>query len=230
MEVKTLIATKNIKYIKYIFYIISEIKNLRIMCITTNKEETLELLKKKQFDLIILDFKMINLDSIKSIKNISNIIFISEDSTSFNKIINHPMVIDVIDKIDNSYCKVKNIIEDKMLMVKQNNIEQYIINELNLLGYDFKYKGIQYLLEAILYIYKNKKLKLLQNLEKNVYSYVATVNNTSILNVKTSIIRATNYMYIYQSDKTKDKYFSFNYKPTPKTVITTIILKINCFD
>jgi len=60
------------------------------------------------------------------------------------------------------------------------------------LGYNWKYKGTNYLLEAIIYIYKNNNLDLLDNLEKNVYKYISCRYNKSINNVKTNIIKATN--------------------------------------
>ena len=230
MKIKTLLATNNIESIKCILNIINEIKSLEISYIATNKEETIKLLQEEEFDLIILDLKIINLDNIEKIKNISNIIVISDDSSLINEISKNPIIIDVINKMDYKtlHYKFRKIVDNKFLSLNPNGIEQYVISELSLLGYDFKYKGTQFLLEVILYIYKNKNLELLQNLKENVYKYIANINNTSITNVKTCIIRATNYMYIYQN-KTTNKYFSFNYKPTPKTIITTIIMKLNCF-
>ena len=68
-------------------------------------------------------------------------------------------------------------------------IRQKVLNELLLLGYNFKLKGTQYLLESIMYIYTKKEMNLLENLEKNVYKYISEKNNKSLLNIKTSIIK-----------------------------------------
>ena len=99
------------------------------------------------------------------------------------------------------YSNLNNIVTKISKSFETDRVEQYIINELLSIGFDFKYKGTKYLLETILYIYKNKRLELLENLEENVYKYVANINNKSILNVKTNIIRSTSNMYSYQDKK-----------------------------
>lgn len=96
-----------------------------------------------------------------------------------------------------------------------------------MLGYNFKLKGTQYLLEAILYIYIRNNIELLENLEKNVYNHIAIKNNKNLLNIKTSIIKATNYVYNYQDENKLYEYFSIKIKITPKLVISTILNKIN---
>lgn len=105
-------------------------------------------------------------------------------------------------------------------------IRQKVLNELSLLGYNFKLKGTQYLLDSIVYIYTKKNMNLLENLEKNVYRYISEKNNKSLLNVKTSIIKSTNYVYEYQDKNVLDDYFSIDIKITPKLVISTILEKL----
>ncbi len=102
-------------------------------------------------------------------------------------------------------------------------ITKKIKNELLLLGYNFKLRGTQYLLESITYIYIKNDMTLLENLEKNVYRYIAEKNDKKILNIKTSIIKATNYVYNYQDEKKIYEYFSIEIKITPKLVISTIL-------
>ncbi len=106
-------------------------------------------------------------------------------------------------------------------------IRQKVLNELLLLGYNFKLKGTQYLLESIMYIYTKKEMNLLENLEKNVYKYISEKNNKSLLNIKTSIIKSTNYVYGYQNKNVLDEYFSIDIKITPKLVISTILEKLS---
>lgn len=107
-----------------------------------------------------------------------------------------------------------------------STIIQTITKELLLLGYNFKLKGTQYLLESIVYIYTKKDIKLLDNLERNVYEFIARKNNKEVLNIKTSIIKATNYVYNYQDEDKLYRYFSIKIKITPKLVISTIINKL----
>lgn len=101
-----------------------------------------------------------------------------------------------------------------------------ITKELLSLGYNFKLKGTRYLLESIEYISTNKNKDLLENLEKNVYQYIAEQNGKKISNIKTSIIKATNYVYNYQDENMLYEYFSIRIKITPKLVISTILNKL----
>lgn len=105
-------------------------------------------------------------------------------------------------------------------------ITKRVTNELLLSGYNFKLKGTQYLLESIVHIYTKNDMNLLENLEKNVYKHIATQNSKKTLNIKTSIIKATNYVYNYQDENKLYEYFSIEIKITPKLVISTILNKL----
>lgn len=113
--------------------------------------------------------------------------------------------------------------EDKEI----SKIVQKVTNELLLLGYNFKLKGTQYLLDYIIYVYSNQDRDMLENLERNVYKYISLKNNKTILNIKTSIINSTNYVYDYQNSEILTQYFSSNIKITPKLVIATVLRKIH---
>lgn len=110
MKIKTLIADDNIGFIKYILNITSEIDNLKITHITTDVKETLETLKQNHFDLILLYLLMSSLNGVEIIKNIhneninnnSNIIVISGELSSFKDIMMYPIVIGVINKVNDS--------------------------------------------------------------------------------------------------------------------------------
>lgn len=231
MEIKTLIISNNLEHLVYIFNTINKIDNLKIICIATNNVEILSALKKTQFNLILFDYSLLDLTENTILNeiydNTSNIVAIFEKSISDKKNITSSIFLESVD-INSTflYCNLNNIVTKLSKSFETDRVEQYIINELLSIGFDFKYKGTKYLLETILYIYKNKRLELLENLEENVYKYVANINNKSILNVKTNIIRSTSNMYSYQDKKLIEKYFSINYKPTPKTIITTIIMKL----
>ncbi len=231
MEIKTLIISNNLEHLVYIFNTINKIDNLKIICIATNNVEILSALKKTQFNLILFDYSLLDLTENTILNeiydNTSNIVAIFEKSISDKKNITSSIFLESVD-INSTflYSNLNNIVTKISKSFETDRVKQYIINELLSIGFDFKYKGTKYLLETILYIYKNKRLELLENLEENVYKYVANINNKSILNVKTNIIRSTSNMYSYQDKKLIEKYFSINYKPTPKTIITTIIMKL----
>ena len=78
----------------------------------------------------------------------------------------------------------------------------------------------------MIYIYKKEQIELVDNLEKNVYKYIAIKNNKTLANIKTNIIKATNYVYIHQDKEILYKYFSIHIKITPKLVISTILNKL----
>lgn len=206
MEIKTLIISNNLEHLVYIFNTINKIDNLKIIRIATNNVEILSALKETQFNLILFDYSL--LDSTENTilneiyDNTSNIVAIFEKSISDKKIIISSIFLESVD-INSTflYSNLNNIVTKISKSFETDRVEQYIINELLSIGFDFKYKGTKYLLETILYIYKNKRLELLENLEENVYKYVANINNKSILNVKTNIIRSTSNMYSYQDKK-----------------------------
>ena len=101
----------------------------------------------------------------------------------------------------------------------KENLNKDVLFYLSTLGYSFKRNGTMYIAEAILFIYKSNNLDLLDNLEKNVYKYIAHKNKKSINNIKTNIIKATNL--IPKNDL------------TPKIIINDIVLKLihdyDCF-
>lgn len=212
MEIKTLIISNNLEYLVYIFNTINKLDNLKIICIATNNVEILSALKKTQFNLILFDYSLLDLTENTILNeiydNTSNIVAIFEKSISDKKNITSSIFLESVN-INSTflYSNLNNIVTKISKSFETDRVEQYIINELLSIGFDFKYKGTKYLLETILYIYKNKRLELLENLEENVYKYVANINNKSILNVKTNIIRSTSNMYSYQDKKLIEKYF-----------------------
>lgn len=113
--------------------------------------------------------------------------------------------------------------------LKSNKIfelTKIVTKELLTLGYNFKLQGTQYLLESIVYICSKRDMNLLENLEKNVYKYISNKNNKRVSNIKTSIIKSTNYVYDYQDEKKLHNYFSIDIKITPKLVISTVVKKV----
>ncbi|MDE5830641.1 MAG: sporulation initiation factor Spo0A C-terminal domain-containing protein, partial [Clostridia bacterium] len=103
-----------------------------------------------------------------------------------------------------------------------------VVNELEYVGYKFKYKGTHYLVDTILHMY-DKQNSMVDNLQSNIYPIIAKKYDKSIHNIKSSINKATECMY-YECDARKLKdYFKFtdDTKPTVKQVVFTVINKIS---
>lgn len=236
--IRVLIIDDNIHYAKYIVnYIANKSKNIQVGYIATDGIEALKILESEKFDLILLDLKMPNCNGIEFIEAISinclearpKIMIISGDMDLIKKIPNSSMIDSIANKndsIESIYKKVKQIENDIFYSKNEESIKNEIINELSLLGFNFKYKGIQYILQSILFIYSENNLMLLNNLENNVYKVLACKEKTSLNNVKTNITKSANLAYLCQEKKVIDNYFRFEIKPTPKIIISTILSKL----
>ena len=109
-----------------------------------------------------------------------------------------------------------------------NSIQNIIIKELTIIGYDITHSGNRYLVEIINNIY-DKNLVDCINLEKDIYPLLAKKYRKSPSAIKASIDYATTLMYFKCDANRLMKYFNLSndkYKPTTKTVIYTILNKI----
>lgn len=107
-------------------------------------------------------------------------------------------------------------------------IKQKVMQELQIMGFNFKHVGTTYILEAIEIIYNSKNPKIIKCIEKNVYPQIAEKHCKKVSTIKSNIIKATDYMHeqsLLEKKKT-DIYYNLYPKMTPKTVINTVILKI----
>ena len=113
-------------------------------------------------------------------------------------------------------------------IVIRDIIRKKLIDE----DYNFANIGTLYILDAIEIICEsNEYLKLLENLEKNVYVKIAQKYNKNEKTLKSDIIKATNKMNeikFLKNMNNKTKIISF--KKTPKMIISDIVDKIknNC--
>lgn len=204
-SINIIIVDKNIKNIVYLINKINFKEKFKSYVATTN-EEILEIISYTQIDGIFCNK---NFKVIQNIKDIPIFYIIEDNKDNY--------------EIDQSLSKInKNVIVKK-------DIKKKIMNQLLLLGYNFKLKGTQFLFESILYIYEKKEMSLVENLERNVYKYIAVRNNKTVINIKTNIIKSTNYVYTYQDKKILYEYFSSDIKITPKLVISTILNKLDLY-
>lgn len=235
-----LIADDNIHYVKNLInFVIGKNSSIKIANIASNGLEVLNILKKNdKIDLILLDLKMPKLNGIETLDRLysmnldkyPNIIIISGENRLMTKIINHPLVLDYISKSDEMieiYHKLKNFEKELNYSNIANDLSKKITTELINIGYNPSHIGTQYIKECIWEIYQNPEL--IHNLESYVYKKIACIHHKSFQNVKSNIIKATNFMYIESNIFLLKNYFHFSdekRKPTPKMVISTILNKL----
>ena len=134
-------------------------------------------------------------------------------------------------QFNNGEDNMKNIIKVNKLhyLNIKEDLSKKILSELIYIGYNPSHIGTQYIKECILEIYGSKNLELIQNLENYVYKKISYIHNKSFQNVKSNIMKATNFMYLESDMSLLKNYFHFTdtkRKPTPKMVISTILSKL----
>lgn len=115
--------------------------------------------------------------------------------------------------------------EEKKKLIEISNTKRKIVREMNKLEFELANVGVQYIIETILLIKSNDTL---YNLEKDIYPLVAKKYNVSTNRVKWNICSCVNSMYKNNKMSNINEYFGydFNRRPTPKTLIFTILNKI----
>lgn len=236
-----LIVDDNLRYVKsFVNYIIGQTQNIKIVSIATDGEEAIDMILKKDIDLITLDLKLPKCSGTQVIERISHmqkkpqIIVVSGEIELINQVRHNDMIVDIVNKgedIVTIYKKIEKIAECKTIKEQRSNIERKVMNELLYIGFNPKHKGTRYMLEAIVYIYEQNNNRLLEQLERNVYKMIACMYNKSEKNIKDNIMNATECMYAETKSDILKMYFLNNInnverKPTPKIVISTVLGKI----
>lgn len=231
------IATNNINLIKKLINEIMTLKtNVRVAKITTNEEETIQVLNNKNIDVIFLDLRMIKksanimLDMIKEDKKQKykdSIIIISDIFEPIEQLVKNEMIIDYIlekSSKDEIMYKVNRVIGNKDIESKRREI----IKELEYIRYNTEYKGTSYLVDTILQVYINKKL-MLDNLQKDIYPIISNIYKKSINTIRCNIRHATDSMYCECDMNILKEYFGLveDEKPTTKEVIYAVLNKIS---
>ena len=207
MNLKIVILDKEFENIKFVINkIINNIEEINIISyVATTEEEVLNITSKNEINAILANQKYIKSTNIKEIETVA-----------------------IEQSINDEQLKRKLIGINERLTKEEDmkKINKKVIWELSNLGYNFKLKGTQYIVETIMYNYKKKNTELLDNLEENVYKAIAIKNNKSLSNIKTNIIKSTKFVDTYQNKNILYKYFSLDIKITTKLVISTILNKI----
>ena len=224
--IKFLIVENDLKYAKKIISnIIKENEQIRLIDIISSPEldDTISAIRKCRPHICIMNSDLINVDKILSFPYPTAFICVTDDP--LKSAIKKFYLKDDITPVKE---QVKKLIKE----TEYNRIKDYIESELYNLKFDFELKGTMYLVESILFSYYHSNPFVYENLEKNVYPEIAKKFNTTMYHVKWGIIQAVNHMYdLNYSEGTLRSlcdyfYFSTNYKPTAKIIITTFLAKL----
>lgn len=224
--IKVLIVDNNLNYAQKILNeVLSKIPEINVKYIVTTVHETIEVLRKEEITLILLSSQLqdgTSFDVIKQIKAMNfisepDIIMISENMHTYNQSVKNQPIFVKTQTGKNIQKTIQNYVYTRKYENEKKQIKDKIISEIKNIGYNFKYIGTIYIIESILYIYMSNNLELLDNLENNVYKYVAFKYQKSLNNIKTNIVKAT--MKINRNSQ-----IGFDY--TPKLVISDVVVRI----
>lgn len=225
--INALIVDDDLRYVKYILNLItSNFKNINITHIATDGEEALNEISSNHFDLIFLDLKIPTLSGDEVIKRtnklncitIPKFIIISSDIPSLKELENYDNIKTIINKLETpeSICKkIDYVVNEIDYTNKLPKVKEFITSQLLDFGYNFKLRGTSYIMEAILYVYSNNNMNLLDNLEQNVLKPIALSNEKTLHNIQTSMTKAT--IAIKKPHNTD---------MSSKTIITIILIQI----
>lgn len=232
-----LVIEEDIKYAKELVNaILQNNLNIRLHAIASTQEEGIEIIKKQDIDIILLDIYKQEKDDLllEYIKERNyekykeSIILISHKQKIRVSLIDMPFFCGYLEKpfeMKKLVSIVKEISTTKEKGREELMIRQKITKELAFLQFNFTYMGTQYLIDTILTLFKRKNYYG-DNLKNDIYPIIAEKYGKNINNIKCDILTATNNMYYdCESDKIH-KYFYTKEKPKPKMIIYTILNKL----
>ncbi|MBR3614921.1 MAG: hypothetical protein IKL55_07075 [Clostridia bacterium] len=231
--IKVLIICKyNLTAKSIVNHVISKISDLRLIGIGNNLKEGVELLEMYEPSLIFTTSqKFLDYLNDNCTTYTPGIILISKPipnqpaSYRFKKLLMH------IHNTNNF-----KIISEQTFKFISNNYstskKKVIKNILLDIGFDFKLIGTNFLLDSIVYITTYKGAKNSNNLEGEIFPYIARRHKTSPKIVKWAIIRSISYLYQKCDSNNLSKieeYFNVKYpkKITTKTIVKSILTMLD---
>lgn len=217
---KLLIVTPNLTLSKELINTaLGEIPNIQLVGISTCEKDFEYFKNRKNFDFILFHECEFDYHTIED--EVTGIICIGEFKLPVKR---YEKRISISNKSNTKFI-IKQITNFSK-KITLNTIRQKAIEILLDLGFNFKHIGTKYLADAICYCYSHGDCEF-ENLERDIFPYIAKTNNTQVENVKWSLTRTTNLMYLNHTTKSilkLEKYFYLERfeKPTPKQIIGTI--------
>lgn len=219
--VDILLIDEDVNYIKSLINELSDYnKNIRISACITAILEMENNIDKYNFDIILLESDWLS-DFQKYLSKYKNSLILSLSKKCIDaEKLNIPFIYKK-DTIENINSKIIEVIKNKM---NEQLIRKVIKEELKYLGYNPKYYGTEYLIEAIYILYTNG-IDGDDNLKKVVYPVIAKKYNKTIQNIKCNIINSTNIMVCECEENKLLEYLEFfDYsKPGPKKIIDAVL-------
>lgn len=233
--VTMMIADDELPMIKQLFnHIVDKQNEIQLIGISNNGIEIIEHLKKDVPDILLLDLMMPKMSGIEVLEEI-----IHNEEKYFPKL--HIVVISgYIEKLYNPIRYInyiyailskpyKNMELEQVINNINNDIEynqtiEYIEKELSKFEFNINSMAYQYLKESIYEILYRKNRNF--ELEKDIYVKIAKMNNTkNAKNIKWSIEKLINKMYLNTKCDIIQKYFGFqeDKKPSTKLLIRVIL-------
>lgn len=201
---------------------------IQISGIATNGLEAYEKIKSLHPDIVILDIKMPIMNGtdlvnklVKEEFELPKIILISSYSENFKKFrivefvsrtLSKPFEFETLNKY------IKELIDED----SEKNLNDDIMDILSKFDFNVRSVGYSYLVDCIKICLK--ETKYLNNLEKNLYPYIAKRHSISNpLKIKWSIEKTLNSMYRYTNAEILQIYFPNMKKIPPKFFIKTVV-------
>ena len=218
---KVIFFNKDFNFIKSTFNnVFSNFYNLQLIGIASTEKELKLLFENSEANMIVINNKDINNKISEIIGEFKVKLILCDDlkNTNNNKYTLYiPTDLESID--------IKKNLTDFFSKIDETIIHKKVYNILKDLHFNFKLTGTKYLLSSIVYSYINKEDCIADNLEKNVYPYVAKQFNVSTSTIKWSIIRSINNIYSYP--EYVSKYTTSTNKVTSKALIASILNQLN---
>lgn len=236
--ISAIIVDNRLNSLKNLFNnVINHFKEIQLTHIATTILEAYNIIANNQINLVFISLDIIDSNTTYTLNKLYNINILNINTTfifyknntikkNISNLYTKSCVINMDLPLSTIHANIKQIINCINNQFDISKVYNNIIDQLLSIGYNFKYKGTQYILDSIFYIYKKNNISLLDNLEKNVFPHICTKYSKSLNNIKTNIIKATNYAYLYQNKNLIKSYFKMDIKPTPKIVISIILDKV----
>jgi len=224
-----LIISNKLKFIKRLTNnVFNHLKFVKILGIISSFNELDSIFSIESLNTIILPDSVYKKIVDKKITNICNSFIIISDLKPHIPT-EKPNITYISESMSDT--KLFSIIEVFIKDKSEEYLKEFISKILIDLKFNLSLIGTKFLIEAIYYSFINRDLYLMENLENNVYPFIAEKYMTDTKSVKWSIIRSINYMFLsYNTNSAKylSDYFYIDYlkKPTPKIVITTLVDKL----
>lgn len=235
-----LISSRNIMFIKKVLPSLSNsIDKVKITNITTTEKETLSEIISGSIDIIVFDNNENKLNIINILKELKNsfiypfptIIVFDSDIAKLKKFQESDQISLFLPKSLETTTLIDSLKAIIFSAEKKHSKEYYenkAFDELSSIGFNPAHNGTKYLVYSSVFVKLCRNEDLTNNLEKSVYAVLANKYHTTILNIKSNILKAIKKAYERTDPKIISEYFRIkdNSFATPKLIISIVSRKI----